>query len=207
MESVRTFIAIELDPDVRTQVSKLQSRLKDDVPPGFVRWVRPEGIHLTLKFLGDTPADKLDEIARALQTASASHAPFSLHIAGIGCFPNPRRPRVIWLGVDEPGGTLERLYKAVERALTPLGHPPERRPFSPHLTLGRVKRGHSATDLEALGEYVTRAKVSIGQMEVTFVHLIRSDLRPTGAIYTSLAKAPLQSHTPDSPSIGEADPD
>ncbi len=204
METVRTFIAIELDPAVLAQVSKLQSRLKDDVPPGFVRWVRPGGIHLTLKFLGDVPPEKVDDIARALRTASAAHAPFSLHIAGMGCFPNPRRPRVIWIGVDEPSGTLERLYKDVERALGPLGYPPEQRPFSPHLTLGRVKRGRSATDLEALGEYVTRSKVSIGQMEVTSIHLMRSDLRPTGAIYTALAAAPLENQRPDRPGIRQA---
>jgi 2'-5' RNA ligase len=204
MESVRTFIAIELDPDMLAQVSRLQSRLKDDVLPGFVRWVRPEGIHLTLKFLGDVPADKLDDIAEALRTTSAAHAPFSLHIAGMGCFPSPRRPRVVWIGVDEPSGTLERLYYGIERALAPLGFPPEQRRFSPHLTLGRVKRGRSAGELEALGEYVTRARVSIGRMEVTAVYLMRSDLRPSGAVYTELAAAPLVSQEPAGPDIHQA---
>jgi 2'-5' RNA ligase len=191
MESVRTFIAIELDPNVLAQVSKLQSRLKDDVPSGFVRWVRPEGIHLTLKFLGDVPADKLAPIVKALQTASAAYAPFSLHIAGMGCFPNPRRPRVIWIGVSEPSNTLERLYRDLEHELALLGYPPEQRHFSPHLTLGRVKRGRSATDLEALGSYFTRAKASIGQMEVTSIYVMRSDLRPSGAVYTELGACPL----------------
>jgi len=205
METVRTFIAIELNSAVLAQVSKLQSRLKDEVLPGFVRWVRPEGIHLTLKFLGDVQEDKLDDIAQALRAASAAHTPFSLHIAGMGCFPNPRRPRVIWLGVREPGGTLERLQQDVERAISPLGYPPERRSFSPHLTLGRVKDGHSAADLAALGEYVTRAKVSIGQMEVTSIYLMRSDLRPSGAIYTALAAAALENRSPEAPNTHKAD--
>lgn len=204
METVRAFIAIELDPDVLAQVTKLQSRLQDDVPPGFVRWVRPEGIHLTLKFLGDVPLDALEDIAQALRTARAGCAPFALHIAGMGCFPNPRRPRVIWIGVDESSGTLERLAHNVERELGSLGYPPENRRFSPHLTLGRVKRGHSATDLEALGDYVTRAKVSVGQMEVTAIHLMRSDLRPSGAVYTALATAPLEAQGPDGASSHKA---
>jgi 2'-5' RNA ligase len=191
MESVRSFIAIELSSNVLRRVGTLQERVKADVPPGLVRWTRPEGIHLTLKFLGDVQADRLDAIAQSLQTACAPFAPFSLSIGGMGVFPNPRRPRVVWIGVDEPSGTLARLQQGVERAIAPLGFPTERRRFSPHLTLGRVKRGRSPAELEALGQYATRARVRVGDMSVQCVYLMRSDLRPGGAIYTELATAPL----------------
>jgi 2'-5' RNA ligase len=191
MESVRSFIAIELSPDILRQVARLQERVKADMIPGLVRWTRPEGIHLTLKFLGDVQADRLAAIAETLQTACASYLPFSLSIDGMGVFPNPRRPRVVWIGVDEPTGTLNRLQRDVDRAIAPLGFPSERRPFSPHLTLGRVKRGRSPAELEALGQYASRARVRVGEMVVHAVHLMRSDLRPSGAVYTELATAPL----------------
>jgi 2'-5' RNA ligase len=194
METVRTFVAIELSPDVLRKIGALQARIKDEFPPGLVRWVRPEGIHLTLKFLGDVSADRLDAIAEAMQAACAPHPPFSLSIGGMGVFPNPRRPRVVWIGVEEPGGTLLRLQRDVERAISPLGFPAERRRFSPHLTLGRVKQGRTAAELEALGQYTTHARVRIGEMAVDAVYLMRSDLRPTGAVYSELAAAVLATH-------------
>jgi 2'-5' RNA ligase len=156
-----------------------------------VRWVRPEGIHLTLKFLGDVPADRLDAIAEAMRAACTPHPPFSLSIGGMGVFPDPRRPRVVWLGVEEPGGTLLRMQRDVDRTISPLGFPPEKRRFSPHLTLGRVKQGRTAAELEALGQYATHARVRIGEMAVHAVYLMRSDLRPDGAVYTELATAAL----------------
>jgi 2'-5' RNA ligase len=191
MAEIRTFIAIELSTDVLRRIGTLLERIQADVPSGLVRWVRPEGIHLTLKFLGDVEQGRLETLAGALQAACTSHAPFSLSIGGMGVFPNPRRPRVVWIGVDEPTGALLRLQGDVERAITPLGFPTERRPFSPHLTLGRVKRGGSAAELEALGQYATRARVRVGEMAVETVYLMRSDLGPAGARYTELATAPL----------------
>ena len=191
MADIRTFIAIELSTDVLRQVGSLQERIKADMPPGLVRWVRPEGIHLTLKFLGDVQADRLETIAGALQAACAPHAPFTLTVGGMGVFPNSRRPRVVWVGVDEPTGTLSRLQRDVEQVIAPLGFPAERRPFSPHLTLGRVKRGRSAAELEALGQYTTRARVRVAKMAVDVVYLMRSELSPAGARYTELATAPL----------------
>ena len=191
MADIRTFIAIELSADVLRRIGTLLERIQADVPPGLVRWVRPEGIHLTLKFLGDVQADRLEGLAVALQSACAPHAPFSLSIGGMGVFPNPQRPRVIWIGVDEPTGALVRLQRDVERAIAPLGFPTERRPFSPHLTLGRVKGGGSAAELQALGQYATHARVRIGEMAVDAVYLMRSDLSPAGARYTQLTTAPL----------------
>ncbi|MBL7200385.1 MAG: RNA 2',3'-cyclic phosphodiesterase [Anaerolineae bacterium] len=185
MDTVRLFIAIELDQEILQRIGKLQARLKDDTPPGLVRWVRPEGIHLTLKFLGEVPTERVEAISQATRSACAPHTPLSLAIGTLGCFPNPRRPRVIWVGVDEPTGALARLQRDVERTLKPLGYPPEGRAFSPHLTLGRVKGG-GPDALEELGAYVSRASVQVGEMRATSVSLIRSALLPGGAVYTEL---------------------
>jgi 2'-5' RNA ligase len=190
MDTVRAFVAIELSPTILQALDDLQSRLRQDVSPKLVRWVRPQGIHLTLKFLGDVPKGQIETIAESLREACAPHAPLTLSVEGMGCFPNPRRPRVVWVGVAEPSGALSRLQRDVERALGPLGFPPEKRGFSPHLTLGRVK-GRDRDAVAALGEYVSQAKVRIGEMQVHAVHLMRSELLPGGAVYSELALAPL----------------
>lgn len=192
MNTIRTFIAIELPQAVLEAIGRAQDWLKQETPEGLVRWVQPQGIHLTLKFLGDTPANQIITIGEALQAACAGHSPFMLSIGGLGCFPDLKRPRVVWVGVAEPGGHLKRLQGAVERAISPLGFPTENRPFSPHLTLGRVKEGRTDA-LRALGECVTRlsARVQMGEVHVTSVSLIRSDLLPGGAVYTPLACAEL----------------
>jgi 2'-5' RNA ligase len=202
MQPVRAFIAIELPPDVLAQVTRLQSRVRQDLPPGLVRWVRPEGIHLTLKFLGDIDPARVPEIEQAMRRACAPHAPFTLHAEGLGCFPNPNRPRVVWVGVTPAGrgDPLPSLQRAVERAVAPLGFPTERRGFHPHLTLGRVRNRQKPDELAALGAYVTRAKVRVGQLYVSAVRLMRSELLPSGAVYSALATVPLTAHsdTPDS---------
>jgi 2'-5' RNA ligase len=190
MDTVRAFIAIELNPTILQALSDLQASLRQDVPPKLVRWVRPQGIHLTLKFLGDVPRTKVDSIAEAMRAVCARHAPFSFAVGGMGCFPNPRRPRVVWVGVDEPSGVLARLQRDVDRAISPLGFPAEKRRFHPHLTLGRVK-GRNPDAVAALGEYVSRAQVKVGEMRAEAVHLMRSELQPGGAVYTELAAASL----------------
>ena len=190
MDTVRAFIAIELDPAILETLGSLQARVRQDVPPKLVRWTRPAGMHLTLKFLDEVPASQIEAIAEAMQGACAAHVPFSFALGGMGCFPNVRRPRVVWVGIDEPSGALSRLQGDVDRAMRPLGFALEKRRFSPHLTLGRVK-GRDRGALEALGEYVSRAKVKVGGMEVTAVHLMRSDLLPGGAVYSELAVAQL----------------
>lgn len=190
MDTVRAFTAIELDERLRNKLGDLQDRLHGDVPPGLVRWVRPEGIHLTLKFLGDVPAVQVPEIAQALQQACAKHAPFECAVSELGCFPNTTRPRVVWVGIQESGGVLAALQRDVDRAVAALGFEPEQRRFHPHLTLGRVK-SRDREAIAALGEYVSRARVKVGTIQANAVHLMRSDLLPGGAVYTALAVAEL----------------
>lgn len=193
-KAVRVFIAIELSRELGDSLGRLQDRLKRQVAERSVRWVRPEGIHLTLKFLGDVPAQRVADISRAVEAACQGFDPFSFSLAGLGCFPNPRRPRVVWVGVQEPSGTLARLQKIVEGKLTGLDFEPENRPFQPHLTLGRVGRQASRSDQQQLGELITESEVgTLGSMTVTSVNVMRSDLRPGGAVYTALARVLLGS--------------
>jgi 2'-5' RNA ligase len=193
MEKIRTFIAIELDESIKDELTRLQERLKVEAPRGSVRWVRSEGIHLTLKFLGDVPADQIGEITTALQKSCQGLAPFSLSCGELGCFPNLKRPRVVWVGIQEETGTLAQLQKAIEENVAPLGYPPEKRKFSPHLTIGRVQKRVGSGDLRRLGELVGASEIgTLGQMEVRSVNLMRSDLRPSGAVYTRLAEAELK---------------
>jgi 2'-5' RNA ligase len=190
--TLRTFVAIELDQELRQVLADLQSRLRREVPARAVRWVRPEGIHLTLKFLGDTSQEQVEQVKEALARAAQEVSPFAFTVGGVGCFPNTRRPRVVWVGLHEPTGALRRLRDAVEAQVAPLGFPTEKRPFSPHLTLGRVHRRASASDVQALGETIAASAVgNLDEMGVSEVCYIKSDLRPSGAVYTALSRAPL----------------
>ena len=193
METIRAFIAIPLPHSLLERLAGLQRQLEAQVPPRSVRWVRGEGIHLTLKFLGDTPTDKLPAITQAL-AAVARHAPGCMFVVeGLGCFPNPRRPRVVWVGVQEPTGWLAILQDAIEEVMAPLGYPPEGRGFTPHLTLGRIRRGTSRSDAAQVGEIVTGTTVNmLAEVPADHFALIRSVLKPTGAEYTTLEEFPLR---------------
>jgi 2'-5' RNA ligase len=190
---LRTFIAIELDESLLHALARIQEQFKRQVPAGSVKWVAADGIHLTLKFLGDTPRGRLGEVQAALEKACAEHEPFEFLVEGRGCFPNFRRPRVIWVAVRDRGQRLARLQASVERYVAPLGWPSEARPFSPHLTLGRIARGATPAVAATVGQVVEKAVVEqIGSQRVTAVSLIQSDLQPTGAVYTTLARVELK---------------
>jgi len=192
MTTLRTFIAVDLSPELRANLGDLQDRLRGELGRGSVRWVQPQGIHLTLKFLGDTRRQQLDEIQRALARAAATVEPFTISAGGAGCFPNARQPRVVWVGLEETSGALLRLRNAVESEVSPLGFPIEKRPFQPHLTLGRVQRGASSADVRRVGQVVAATTTgALGEMAVAAVSFIKSDLRPTGAVYTTLSEAGL----------------
>ena len=192
MEIIRAFIAIPLPHPLLEKLTTLQRQLESRVPPRSVRWVRVEGIHLTLKFLGDTSTGRLAKIKQVL-AAVARHAPAcTFTIEGLGCFPNPRRPRVVWVGVQEPTGRLAALQEAIEEVLAPFGYPPEGRGFTPHLTLGRIRRRTPRGDVARAGEVVTSTMVELlAEVPADHFALIRSVLKPTGAEYTVLEKFPL----------------
>lgn len=196
---IRTFIAIELPKSLKTGLVELQTRLQKKAPPRAVRWVRPESIHLTIKFLGPTPETQVDDIIEDLESTCAFLSPFTYTVGGLGCFPNLRRPRVIWVGVQEPTETLSNLQRAIEDACAGLGFERERRAFHPHLTLGRLHNRASRGEQGAIGNFVQGLDqgaltevASLGTMAAKGISLIRSDLRPTGAVYTTLGEIELK---------------
>ncbi len=192
MEMIRTFVAIELDQQALDWLKKVQERLKADFPHGVVRWVDPKGIHLTLKFLGEVPQGKIKAIEEVLKGVSQRHRPFSFTYGGLGCFPSLSHPNVIWVGVEEKTGALLALQQDVEKSLAKLGFKPEDRPFSPHLTLGRVGKGLSGAERKRIGESIKAGGVGYGgEFLVKAISLMKSDLFPTGAVYTRLALFPL----------------
>ena len=183
MTTIRAFIAIDLPPAVKAALADVAATLAGRVPRGAVgtaavRWVRPEQMHLTLRFLGDTPTDKLPHLAAALDALAAGHAPFTMHLTNVGCFPNARRPRVVWVGLGGEEAKLLALVTALEAALRPLGWPPEDKPFRAHLTLGRVKDERAAQGID------WAAAVPPLTVPVVAMHLIESQLRPDGSVYT-----------------------
>ena len=190
---IRAFIALDLTADVRRYLGELSQQLDRHVPPRAVRWVRPETMHLTLKFLGDdvTP-NHIKTIQTILDKIATSHAPLSLTLSKLGCFPNPKAPRVIWVGVAGDVEPLLTLKTALDQALQACGWEPEGRKFNPHLTLGRVK---------GLDE-IRRSFLPYGKpvKELTFaitaVHLYQSQLTPKGPHYEQLHTAHFQGTHP-----------
>jgi 2'-5' RNA ligase len=191
---IRSFIAIELTQDLLDGLIKVQDELRADEWTDEVRWVRRAGIHLTLKFLGDVPAGRIEAIGDGVAQALVGIHPFTVTAEGLGVFPNWRRPRVIWVGVGGDTEPLRVLQEQVEQAMAELGFEPERRPFHPHLTLGRVNQRAGSGYQRRLGEALQAHDVGmVGQMRVEEVSLMRSQLNPKGAIYTQLGAYALSS--------------
>ena len=178
MSTIRTFIAIHLPPDVKAALGNVARRLDSRIPRGAMRWVRPELMHLTLRFLGDTDTSWLPAIQAAMDAVAATNAPFEMRLDGVGCFPNTQRPRVIWVGLAGEEARLLSLVAALEKELVPLGWEPEGKPFRAHLTLGRVKDDRGAQGIE------WTANVPPLNVPVAAIHLIESQLRPNGPLYT-----------------------
>ena len=191
MKTVRTFIAIELSDEARSALLDLQNRLKAVVPPKTVRWTAPSSIHLTLHFLGEVAVGQVEPISEAVKTTANGCRPFTLRLAGVGCFPNTRRPRIVWVGVLGKTGPLLDLHRDLgERLKMAIDYSPESRPYSPHLTIGRVKNGIPRRHLTQLGETLEQEQLVVGELAVLHVagiSLIKSELTSSGAVYTPLA--------------------
>ena len=187
MDKIRTFIAIELPSDVKTTLNRLQIDLGAN-KNNSVKWVNPESIHLTLKFLGNVDTEAIPKISTAITIAVKNAKPFSLSLSELGAFPNTRSPRVIWVGLKGDTDMLSGLQKNLEQSLAAIGFLPENKPFSPHLTLGRVRNGVRPNQRRALAERLSVAKLKTRpEMYVTSINLMKSDLTPQGAIYTQLS--------------------
>jgi 2'-5' RNA ligase len=186
-DTIRTFIAVEIPENITSGIRELQQDLKDY---GIdIRWIRPENIHLTLKFIGDVQSDDIDNISGAISTTAKGVSSIPLQAKGIGVFPGVKRPRVLWVGLTGQLELLTKLQKTLDANLKGIGFPPEKRPFKGHLTIGRIKtKMNSKTFVDALLAFRSfESETFVADRIVLF----KSELKPNGAVYTKLASATL----------------
>lgn len=182
MSQIRSFIAIELPPPIKVIIGDIQNKLKSS--GSDVRWTRPEGIHLTLKFLGNVEEERIPEISNIIERCSMVNTSFMLDVCSLGAFPNERNPKVVWVGIKDDRGNLVKLQKTLEKGLSDIGFKEEKRAFSPHLTLGRVTSSKKKRELaQQLDDY---RQCACGRFEAKEVCLLKSELKPGGAVYTKL---------------------
>lgn len=189
MARLRTFIAIDLGASLRDRCVSLQETL---ARTGMeVKWVEPENLHVTLLFLGEVVDRDIPDLCKAVAGTCAEHDAFPLSVEGVGCFPNPRRPRVVWVGIGAGSAELVRLHDALEGPLLDLGcYRREERQYTPHITLGRIKNDRPA---EALATALARqAKWRAGSTDVREVLVLSSELTSQGPEYTVLSRARLR---------------
>ena len=186
-KTIRTFIAIEIPGNIISKIRELQEGIK--VYGLKIRWVRSENIHLTLKFLGDVEAVKIVEIAETISKTAEGYTPISLKAKGIGVFPSIKRPNVLWVGLTGQLESLVRLQKALDENLKELGFPGEKRPFKGHLTMGRIK---AKIDVKKFGDALMAfSSFKSETFTADQIVLYKSELKPSGAVYTELASASL----------------
>ena len=184
---MRLFFTIRVREEIIRSVGKGVDRLRET--RAAVRWVKPEGIHLTVRFLGETGEDRVDALVGAMSAVCGTFHPFPLRVEGLSAYPDLRRPRVIWAGVREPSGVLVRLGAATEKTVVEMGWKKEKHGFSPHITLGRVKGSINITRLTEVIRSLTDERW--GDQEVEDLILFRSRLKPEGAVYEKVHVFPL----------------
>jgi 2'-5' RNA ligase len=185
---IRAFIAIIPPTTLQQSMAAIRQAFQRLSLPW--RWVPPDHIHLTLRFLGTVPDESVLSLLQAIEQASQGQSAFPLRARALGCFPHPARPRVLWVGLDDPQKALGRLNERLIAALTPLGFPPEDRPFHPHLTLARAQnRSPSNQPFPMLQIY---QNWDFGEFLVTSIHLMKSQIQRGGSRYTILRSVPLQ---------------
>ena len=191
MSLLRTFIAVDIPPNIQQAIQHNVENLRKTIG-NSVRWVPVHNIHLTLKFLGDVSSANVEMLTQMLRIEADSCPSFDLSISGLGSFPNSKRARVLFIGIQVPAG-LEALQRGIESATTKLGYESDPRPFSPHLTIGRVRDHIPASDQQRLRKTLEETKIdSLGTARVDSVHLYKSELKPGGSVYTKLFSAPLK---------------
>jgi 2'-5' RNA ligase len=185
---MRTFIALEIPDGIKKEMAKAQEQLKRS--GADAGWARPEGIHLTLKFLGEVSEAKIDAIRNALAQAAGATSKFRLEIAGAGAFPNSKNPRVVWLGVSGDIDKLQALWSSVEDSMAAMGFDREERAFSPHLTLARIKYLQPRYSWQKAMDSIN--DIRLASFEVDHISLMKSELKPSGAVYAEIARVDLK---------------
>jgi len=190
MDTIRAFIAIELPDNIKNELEEIKSVLMsgNSTP---AKWVNPESIHLTLQFLGDISSDRVTEILDAIKRGVGGTPSFQIQLAGLGVFPNPARTQVVWTGIAGDIEQLKQLQKSIEIEMERLSFPREKRNFTPHLTLARVRDHATPDERKRLGDMVTGTPFTGGIMKVDSVNLMKSRLTRQGALYTSLGSIRL----------------
>jgi RNA 2',3'-cyclic 3'-phosphodiesterase len=192
MEQSRLFIAIELNDALRNELKHVQRHFKDAPVMQNVRWVAPENIHLTVKFLGNTSNTLVPALTEMLTRVASEFTQFEITARELGCFPNFHRPNNIWVGLKGALQTTALLAQRIETESAALGFPRDERGMTPHLTLGRVKQDTPRAERAAIGALVQNYPLTtFGSIRADVLYLISSDLRPTGPIYKVLVRAPF----------------
>lgn len=191
MEDIRAFIAIELPGNIKRTLTELETRLQTKRYPA--KWVVPENIHLTLKFLGNIGTDTIPNIRDVMQEAVLYTAPFKLGVSGVGVFPNTQRTQIIWAGVNGDMANLIDLQKNIDTGLEKLGFTPESRPFTAHLTLARMRDEASLSERETAGRLANTIQFEVSEFQVESINLVKSELKREGPIYTKVLSVPLLS--------------
>ncbi len=192
MEQVRSFIAIELPDELKLGLTQLEAQLKMSKQP-WVKWVDPYSIHLTLKFLGSIAVDRISEITRAMEEVTQRIIPFHLEVKDLGVFPNLRRVQVAWVGIGGEVDKLSQLQRHLESNLARLGFAPETRPFTPHLTLARLRNRASLNEQQSFGQLIVATKFEATYtIKVDVISLIRSQLIRKGSIYSRISLVELK---------------
>jgi 2'-5' RNA ligase len=188
---LRTFIAVNPPLDILKRVKRIADYFQTQTPDEALKWSRIENYHLTLKFLGDTPEESLPQIKAILADAARAHPVFELTLEGLKFFPDVKKPRAVLLGIQD-GRPLSALHKRLDTDLQPVGVPGDKRPFTPHLTLARVRRRTDPTVAAEIDKALSQFKVDpLGPFKIDKIHLYQSELTPKGPIYTTLFSSPL----------------
>jgi 2'-5' RNA ligase len=189
MTVIRAFIALDIPKEIQDCLATISNQLKEQIGRVPIRWVAPQNVHLTLKFLGEVSLNNIEVLKESIKTEATGFQSMVFSVGGVGAYPKVRNPRVIWVGVEAPAEMIA-LQRGIDAQTTRIGYLPDRRPFSPHLTLGRVSRNAKTQEIRKVGDVLSGSKIGfLGVGRVNAVHLYRSDLKPDGPVYTKLFTA------------------
>lgn len=188
---MRTFIAIDFSPEIIRKIDEIINYFKSQTPEKALKWVAPQNLHLTIKFLGEVPENKIEQIKTLINQALVDVQTFEIGVDGLGMYPKPQTPRVVWLGIkgSEP---LKEIHKKLNSQLQIADVRPDNRRFSPHLTIARVRRNADKRTVQEIGQTLSKFKVdTLGKCIIDHIVLYKSDLTSKGPVYTKLLSSPL----------------
>lgn len=188
---MRTFIALDFSPEIINKITEIINYFKTQTPQRALKWVAPQNLHLTIKFLGEVPENKIEQIKGLINQALRNENAFEIGVDGIGMYPNQHMPRVVWLGI-EGSERLKGIHNKLDTTLEKADIPPDKRSFNPHLTIARIRRNTDKETVKEIGKTLSGFKVdSLGRCTINNIILYKSDLTPEGPEYTALLSSPL----------------